>query len=65
MGAAERHLRAALDLIGPDDQLSKEYACLMYTLALWHWHRNEFQEAFEVAQRSLSAAEQIRRSDGE
>ena len=59
MGAAERHLRTALDLIGPDDQLSTEYACLMYTLALWHWHRNEFQAAFDVAQRSLSAAEQI------
>ena len=59
MGAAQQHLRTALDLIGPDDQLSKEYACLMYTLALWHWHRNEFQEAFDVAQRSLSAAEQI------
>ena len=59
MDAADRHLRAALDLVETDDQLSKEYACLMYTLALWHWHRNQFQEAFEVAQRSLNAAEQI------
>ena len=58
IGAAERHLHTALDLISPDDQLSREYACLMYALALWHWHRNEFQEAFDVAQRSLSAAEQ-------
>ena len=44
---------------------SSDYAYLLYDQALWHWHRNEFQKAFEAAQRSLSAAQDFGRSDGE
>ena len=59
MDAAERHLRAAFDLIDLDDHQSSDYAYLLYDQALYHWHRNEYQEAFVAAQRSLSAAQDL------
>ena len=32
---------------------------MLYNVAQLHWHHNEYQEAFEVAQRSLAIAEQL------
>ena len=59
MAAAERHLRTALDQLDPDEQASGDYAYLLYDLALWHWHRNEFELALKVAQHSLEVAERL------
>jgi tetratricopeptide (TPR) repeat protein len=36
---------------------------LLYNLAQIHWHRNEYQQAMEVAQRSLSIAESLNKPD--
>jgi DNA-binding SARP family transcriptional activator len=56
--AAEAHLRAALAEI--DERAdAADYAQVLYNVAQLHWHRNEFQEAFEVAQRSLAIAERV------
>ena len=57
-GAAEPHLSAAQELIGEEDYAS-EYADVLYNVAQLHWHRNEYQQAFEAAQRSLNIAEKL------
>ncbi len=36
-----------------------DYAYVLYNMAQLHWHRNEYQEAFEVAQASLAIAERL------
>jgi tetratricopeptide (TPR) repeat protein len=57
---AERHLEAALAEI--DDQnpeYDAEYAFVLYNIAQLHWHRNEYQQAFDAAQRSLAIAERL------
>jgi DNA-binding SARP family transcriptional activator len=59
---AERHLRAALEEVGDAGDDSADYAYLLHDVGLWHWHRNQFQEAFEVAQRSLQIAQRLRDS---
>jgi predicted ATPase len=56
---AERHLQTAMEVMADTGQASPDYANLLYDVALWHWHNNEHQEAFEAAQRSLDIAEQL------
>ena len=36
-----------------------DYAQVLYLVAQLHWHRNEYQQAFDVAQRSLAIAERV------
>jgi DNA-binding SARP family transcriptional activator len=57
--SAERHLRAAMDEVGEQEEDTADTAYLLYDLALLHWHRNEYQAAFDVAQRSLGIAERL------
>lgn len=73
MESAESHLRLALAEVNPARNSSpthetgrvneqtdtSEFAYLMYTLAQLHWHKGEYQQAFEAAQRSLEIAERI------
>ena len=47
----------ALDQMAGQEDDAEDYAYLLYDVALWHWHRDEYQAAFENAQRSLEAAE--------
>jgi DNA-binding SARP family transcriptional activator len=56
--AAEAHLRAALAEIDEREDAA-DYAYLLYKVAQLHWHRNEYQVAFDVAQRSLAIAERL------
>jgi DNA-binding SARP family transcriptional activator/tetratricopeptide (TPR) repeat protein/energy-coupling factor transporter ATP-binding protein EcfA2 len=56
--AAEAHLVAAQNEIDPGAYAS-EYADILYNVAQLHWHRNEYEEAFGAAQRSLEIAEQL------
>jgi tetratricopeptide (TPR) repeat protein len=56
--AAEVHLMTALELM-KDSGETADYALLLYNVAQLHWHRNEFQQAFAVAQRSLDIAERL------
>lgn len=55
---ATSHLQSALaELNGSSNTL--ELASVLYNIAQLHWHRNEYQEAFEVAQNSLAVAERL------
>ena len=56
---SERHLQTAMGIMAGTGQASLDYANLLYDVALWHWHNNEHQEAFETAQRSLDIAERL------
>jgi tetratricopeptide (TPR) repeat protein len=56
--AAEAHLLAALKEIDEREDAA-DYAHLLYNVAQLHWHRNEYQAAFDVAQRSLGIAERL------
>ena len=56
--AAEAHLKAALTEVDEREDAA-DFAQVLYNVAQLHWHRNEFQEAFEVAQRSLAIAERV------
>jgi tetratricopeptide (TPR) repeat protein len=56
--AAEAHLLSALAEID-ERQDAADYAYVLYKVAQLHWHRNEYREAFDVAQRSLSIAERL------
>lgn len=56
--AAQSHLQAAEAQVSPDENAS-EYADILYNVAQLHWHRNEYHESFEAAQRSLEIAEQL------
>lgn len=59
---ADSHLQNALSIMG-DQTDAPEYADLLYNLAQLHWHRNEYQQAMEVAQRSLAIAERLNKPD--
>jgi predicted ATPase len=48
--AAEAHLRAALAEIDEREDAA-DYAYVLYKVAQLHWHRDEYREAFDVAQR--------------
>jgi tetratricopeptide (TPR) repeat protein len=56
--SAEAHLRAALAEIDENED-AFDYAHLLYTVAQFHWHRGEYREAFEAAQKSLGVAERL------
>jgi DNA-binding SARP family transcriptional activator len=56
---AECHLQAALEDIGDAGDDSADYAYLLHDVGLWHWHRNEYREAFDAAQRGLDIAERL------
>jgi tetratricopeptide (TPR) repeat protein len=56
---AERHLESAMEIMVDAGQASLDYAYLLYDVALWHWHNNIHQEAFDAARRSLEVAEQL------
>lgn len=56
--AAEPHLNAAEALIDEENYAS-EYADILYNVAQLHWHRNQYEAAFEAAQRSLRIAEKL------
>jgi tetratricopeptide (TPR) repeat protein len=60
--AAERHLRQALSEVN-EQMDAPEIADLMYGAAQLHWHRGEYQQAFDSAQKSLSIAERINKPD--
>jgi tetratricopeptide (TPR) repeat protein len=53
---AEAHLRAALAGVNEYEEAA-EYAHVLYNVAQFHWHRGEFREAFDAAQKSLEVAE--------
>jgi tetratricopeptide (TPR) repeat protein len=54
----EAHLTAALAEIDEHEDAA-DYAYVLYNVAQLHWHRNEYQAAFDVAQRSLTIAEHL------
>ncbi len=56
---AEQHLQAAMEVAVDSGQATTDYARLLYDVSLWYWHRNEYQEAFEVAQRCLDIAKRL------
>jgi tetratricopeptide (TPR) repeat protein len=56
---AVQHLQAAEEIMGDAGQASLDYEHLLYDVALWHWHNNDYQEAFETAQRNLDLAERL------
>lgn len=58
MEEADAHLEAAMTELG-DGKDTRELAYVLYNRAQLHWHRNEYQEAFDVAQRSLGVAERV------
>jgi tetratricopeptide (TPR) repeat protein len=55
---AETYLGRALSEINEQTD-SPETADFMYSLAQLHWHKGEYQEAFDAAQESLRIAEHI------
>jgi predicted ATPase len=56
--AAEAHLQAALAEVDEREDAA-EYAHVLYNVAQFHWHRNAYREAFDLAQRSLAIAERL------
>ncbi len=58
MASAESHLRLALSEVNEQTDTS-EFAYLMYTMAQLHWHKGEYQQAFDAAQKSLKIAERL------
>ena len=54
----ESHLKAALSEVDENEDAS-DYALLLYTLSQYHWHKNEYQEAFNAAQKSMEIAERL------
>ncbi len=62
LDAAEAHLRVVLAEVDERED-APEYARLLYNGAQIHWHRGEYREAFEMAQKSLGVAERINQPD--
>jgi DNA-binding SARP family transcriptional activator len=56
--AAEAHLKAALAEVDEAEDAA-EYAHVLYNVAQFHWHRGEYQPAFDAAQQSLGVAERL------
>lgn len=56
--AAEEHLKAALAEVDETEDAA-EYAHVLYNVAQFHWHRGEYQQAFDAAQQSLGVAERL------
>lgn len=61
MGTAETHLQLALSIAGELAD-TPDIADLFYNVALLRWHKGEYQEAYDAAQKSLEVAERIDRS---
>lgn len=59
LNAAQPYLEAAQTEVGAAVEESVEYADLLYYVALWHWHRDEYQQAYAVAQRCLKVAKSL------
>jgi tetratricopeptide (TPR) repeat protein len=59
MVEAEKQLHTAVIIATDRDQVSLDYANILYDMALWHWHNNAHQEAFAAAQHSLEIAEML------
>lgn len=55
---AESHLRSALAEVDEAEDAA-EYAHVLYNVAQFHWHRGEYQQAFDAAQQSLGVAERL------
>jgi tetratricopeptide (TPR) repeat protein len=60
--SAEKHLRRALLEVNEQAD-TPESADLMYGASQLHWHKGEYQAAFDSAQKSLSIAERINKPD--
>jgi predicted ATPase len=60
--SAEAHLHQALSEVNEQAD-APEIADLMYGVAQLHWHKGEYRQAFEAAQKSLSVAERINKAD--
>jgi tetratricopeptide (TPR) repeat protein len=60
---AEAHLHVALAESGECED-SAEHADLFYNIAQFHWHRGEYRQAFDAAQKSLKIAERLNKPDG-
>jgi len=58
LAQGESHLKAALAEVDENEEAS-DYALLLYTLSQYHWHNNEYQEAFNAAQKSMEIAERL------
>jgi len=58
----EAHLKAALSEVDENEDAT-DYALLLYTLSQYHWHKNEYQEAFDAAQKSMEIAERLNDQD--
>jgi DNA-binding SARP family transcriptional activator len=58
MAEAEHHIQAAMVLIDEHED-ADEYAYALYHFALFYWHRGEFQQALEAAQKSLAIAQHL------
>jgi len=62
LARGEFHLKAALSEVDENEDAS-DYALLLYTMSQYHWHKNEYQEAFDAAQRSMEIAERLNDQD--
>jgi len=62
LAQGESHLKAALSEVDENEDAS-DYALLLYTLSQYHWHKNEYQEAFDAAQKSMEIAERLNDQD--
>ena len=58
MAEAENHVQAAMALVDEHED-ADEYAYALYHVALFYWHRDEFQQSLEAAQKSLAIAEHL------
>lgn len=58
LAQGEIHLKAALSEVDENEDAS-DYALVLYTLSQYYWHMNEYQEAFDAAQRSMAIAERL------
>ena len=58
LAQGESHLKAALSEVDENEDAS-DYALVLYTLSQYYWHRNEYQEAYDAAQKSMKIAERL------
>lgn len=59
---AESHLQQALLEVNEQAD-TPEIADLLYNVAQLHWHKGEYQEAYDAAQKSLDMAERINKPE--
>ncbi|MCB9079977.1 MAG: AAA family ATPase [Anaerolineaceae bacterium] len=59
MNPAQSFLELAQLEVGEIDENRVEYADLLYYVALWHWHRDAYQQAYDMAQQCLKVAEKL------